>query len=226
MKVACALAVALAAAATQAGDIFFDTFSGSTLKPHWQQPPPQHWVHHVADGRLSVTDVLFPGVPGQPNTAAIHADFPLFASNRAVITAHLDWEAGQGRALSIRLWGPRGLEAAMGYDETGPVPVIFLEKPGAFPPPIRTAPAPSPGPHEFKLVDDHSDGLILFVDGVPQLGFGTPTGDLLSRIEIVFSGTKGVAFSPMHVGFVRIVPGPASASFFAFAALAGRRRRR
>ena len=73
---------------------------------------------------------------------------------------------------------------------------------------VITAPAPAPGTHQFKLVDEHGDGFTLLVDGVDRLGFGFPSGYFLSRIEVGFTGTEGTPFSPLSVGLVRLVPSP------------------
>lgn len=203
-----ALAMTCACDSARAQNIFFDAFSGDQLRPRWQQPPPGHWEHTVADSRLTVSGLFFPGVPGQPNTAGIEAEFTNFKIENQIVTTVLGWNFGEGRKLSVNLTGRQGLQVAFGYDEMGGMPVIFMERPGASPP-LLTTPAPGPGVHNFRLELD-SDGLFLYVNGSIALHWAKGTGQPISRVEVEFAALHGAAFSPLHVDLMRIVPSPAT----------------
>jgi hypothetical protein len=42
---------------------FEDDFDGNALKPHWIQPPPEHWEYDVSGGMLNVTALKYPSLP-------------------------------------------------------------------------------------------------------------------------------------------------------------------
>ena len=218
--------LALTAGVSQARDIFFDTFSGNQLRPHWQQPPPNHWEHTVADSRVTVSGLFHPGVPGQPNVALIAAEFPSWMGDRFVLTAQLGWDSGQARELAVRLLSNEGLELTIGYDElaTGS-PRVFLQRRQIPPPPWASAPAPNPGLHTFRL-EQTPDDVALYVNGQPIVALtGVPSGHI-NRVELVFRGNDGAALSPLHVGLVRIVPAPGSSAVIGGMVLLFAKRRR
>ncbi len=218
-----AVAVVCATESAQARDIFFDTFSGNQLRPHWQQPPPSHWEHTVADSRITVSGLFHPGVPGQPNVASMSFSIDPVKRDVVVLTADLGWEAGDGRSLSVRLYGPRGYVGAMGYEEVGGVRQVYLD--GPFGRAIHSA--PPPGSHNFRMMRG-PDYTVLYVSGT-FVGILSGTGfEILGRVEFAFTVEDAVHFAPLYVEHVRIVPTPGAvtASVCWMAVLVFGRRRR
>lgn len=217
-----ALVIACASESAHARDIFIDTFSGNQLRPHWQQPPPSHWEHTVADSRLTVSGLFHPGVPGQPNVASIAAEFAPVMRDVIVVTADLGWEAGDGRSVSVRLFGPAGFVGAMGYEEVGGVRQVFLD--GPFGRSIR--PAPLPGSHRFRMVRGQDD-TVLYIPGVFPMVLAGTGFEPLNRVDIAFSGVNSAPLSPLYIEHIHIVPAPEAVMAIAcWMTVVGFRRRR
>ncbi|MCH7905360.1 MAG: hypothetical protein IH944_12470 [Armatimonadetes bacterium] len=217
-----ALAMPLTAAAQ-----FFDHFEGDRLQGHWRFTSwGQQWEHSVSDSMLHVTRVF-----GQAEIHGVHilAELPALADFDAVSLMGLEPD-GARRGIGLTIWNrePTGFgwaPAIMVYFERqGTDPVVIVSFNNGIDGSVEV-PAPPPGMHEFRLRRTGTT-LEAFLNG--ELLLRSSDSRMLSGnwVGLRFSSSDPVAFNPLHVDMVGVVPEPASLIVFAAEGLYLLRRRR
>ena len=215
----------LCPAPAPAQPVFFDDFDGNALLPHWIQPPASDWQYNVSNGRLNVTNLLYPSSPISPgNTAVMEASFAPQMDFQ--LDARMGWGSAAGVArFELEILTPGGgIVGHLGYCELvcggSGAPGIF----GATTSGIMQLPSPPPGMYDFR-VDRAGGQWRFYFEGNLFANLTSPYTGPIGGVGFFFSSPYPGQSGPFYVDRVQVVPAPGVLGAAALASILAVRRR-
>jgi hypothetical protein len=196
---------------------FEDDFDGTALKPHWIQPPPEHWEYDVSGGMLNVTKLKYPSTPHTGfNIAELWAPLGIPATGDFLAEVVIGFDPATLSKDSDRVFSfflsdqapnvPPTSTIGISYQDTGFTDVVLLMGSGgqSIPSPVFS----NPGLVAFQIarmgntVNFSMNGDLLAT--LPA----TPNITMQSLGVWYIAQWPDAQFEPIHIDRITIVPSP------------------